>query len=84
MDLFLNRHREDNDEVGYAYDIVKTGLETLVLLGGSEGTKPEAPARVTGQRQKQGNRIIAANNPIRPTGPPSVLVPGSEKTAPAR
>ena len=40
-----------------------------VVLREAESTQLESPSRFTGLRQTAGNRIIAANNPIWPTGP---------------
>ena len=61
--------------VKYANDTSMLGLKMSAVLDGAENHKPEAPARVTSQRLSQGNRIIAANNPIWQTDLPG-LDPG--------
>ena len=62
--LFHNRRRADNDGGKYAYDISNWGLKRTAVPGEAETHILESPSRFTGLRQLQGNRIIAANNPI--------------------
>jgi hypothetical protein len=64
--LRSSRHRRRGNDAGvkFATDTMIFVLKMSTIPDEAENAKLESPSRFTGLCQSQGNRIIAANNPI--------------------